>query len=416
MGKSTWTYEQCCEEARKYKTKIEFRNNSRRAYDAAYHHNWMKDFTWFEEIIKPCNYWTYERCYKEAKKYKCKVDFQRGKRGAYKAALREGWLKDYTWMKTPPSHNKKWTYETCLEEAKKYTNLNEFREKGGRGYNVSVENNWIKDFDWLNRKIRQNGYWNYEHCYEEAKKYKTRTEFEKNNGSCYQVAVKNGWIDDYTWIPKRKKIVSKWTKDLCFEIGKRFKTKVEFEKNEKGCYIAAMRAGWLKEMDWFVPAVIETMDMFKKSHCVYVYKDDELNIAYIGLTSNLKVRHNRHKLSGTVHDYFATLNMEMPQPIVLIDNLTPEESRYYEDYYVNEYRKMGYNVLNKGCTGKYCGSFGGGRVKYTYEKSYEIAKQYTLLKDFREENQSCYNRARIKGWINDYTWLKINSKKEIKDV
>lgn len=55
-------------------------------------------------------------------------------------------------------------------------------------------------------------------------------------------------------------------------------------------------------------------------------------------------------------------------------------------------------------------------LKYTYEKSYEIAKQYTLLKDFREENQSCYNRARIKGWINDYTWLKINSKKEIKDV
>ena len=51
MGKSTWTYEQCCEEARKYKTKIEFRNNSRRAYDAAYRHNWMKDFTWFEEII-----------------------------------------------------------------------------------------------------------------------------------------------------------------------------------------------------------------------------------------------------------------------------------------------------------------------------------------------------------------------------
>ena len=47
MGKSVWTYETCLEEAKKYKTKIEFRNNSRRAYDAAYRHNWMKDFTWF---------------------------------------------------------------------------------------------------------------------------------------------------------------------------------------------------------------------------------------------------------------------------------------------------------------------------------------------------------------------------------
>ena len=366
----------------------------------------MKNFTWFEEIIKPCNYWTYERCYKEAKKYKCKVDFQRGKRGAYKAALREGWLKDYTWMKTPPSHNKKWTYETCLEEAKKYTSLNEFRENASKAITLAIKMGWIDEYKWLERKIKPNGYWNYEHCYEEAKKYKTRTEFEKNSSSCYNISLKNGWLDDYNWIPKRKKVVSKWTKELCFEIGRNFKTKVEFEKNEKGCYLAAMRAGWLKEMDWFVPAVIETMDMFKKTHCVYVYKDDELNVAYIGLTSNLKVRHNRHKLSGTVHDYFIALNMEIPQPIVLIDNLTPEESRYYEDYYVNEYRKMGYNVLNKGCTGKYSGSCGGGRVKYTYEKSYEIAKQYTFLKDFRKENPSCYSRALFMGWIKEYKWLK----------
>ena len=79
-------------------------------------------------------------------------------------------------MKTPPSSNKKWTYEKCYEEAKKYMTLKEFKEKGGRSYIVSVKNNWIKDFDWLNRKVKPNGYWNYEHCYEEAKKYKTRTD------------------------------------------------------------------------------------------------------------------------------------------------------------------------------------------------------------------------------------------------
>lgn len=45
-------------------------------------------------------------------------------------------------------------------------------------------------------------------------------------------------------------------------------------------------------------------------------------------------------------------------------------------------------------------------LKYTYEKSYDIAKQYTLLKDFREENQSCYSRALFMGWIKEYKWLK----------
>ena len=350
--------------------------------------------------------WTYEKCLEEAKKYSCRANFQRKMSGAYKAASRYGWLDDYTWMQTPPSRNRKWTYETCYEEARKYTSLIEFREKGGRAYNLSVENNWIISFEWLDRKSKPRGYWDYEHCLEEAKKYNSRTEFQKENGSCYQICMKNGWLDDYTWIPKRKKVESKWTKDLCFEIGRKFKTKVDFEKNAKGCYIASLRAGWLKEMDWFVPAAIEPLDMFKKTHCVYVYKDDELNVAYIGLTSNLRVRHSRHKLHGTVHDYFTSLDMEIPKPIVLKDNLTPEESRYYEDFYVGKYKEMGYNVLNKACTGKYSGSFGGGRVKYTYEKCYEIAKESVSKSDFYKKNPSCFNRAKQMGWLKDYTWFK----------
>ena len=33
--------------------------------------------------------------------------------------------------------------------------------------------------------------WTYEVCYEEAKKYKSRTEFHDKNQSAYQVACKN---------------------------------------------------------------------------------------------------------------------------------------------------------------------------------------------------------------------------------
>ena len=47
------------------------------------------------------------------------------------------------------------------------------------------------------------GKWNFDTCYIEAKKYKTRTEFQKNNAYAYQVARKNNWIDDF--FPKIKK-------------------------------------------------------------------------------------------------------------------------------------------------------------------------------------------------------------------
>ena len=45
--------------------------------------------------------------------------------------------------------------------------------------------------------MKPRGYWTYEHCYEEAKKYKTKKEFEKNCESAYKVALKNKWLGDW---------------------------------------------------------------------------------------------------------------------------------------------------------------------------------------------------------------------------
>lgn len=406
MGVIKWTYEKCYEVARKYETNKDFRDNEPSAYSAALRWDWVKEFTWFKQLCTPVNYWTYERTYEEAKKYKCKVDFQRGTRGAYKAALRNNWLNDYTWMKTPESHNKKWCYETCMEAAKQFTIYTDFANAYPKALDVARKNGWVDEYTWLERKSKPSGYWTYEHCYEEAKKYKSRVEFEKESGSAYGVAVKNGWLDDYTWIPKRKSPECKWTKEKCFEVAKQFKTKQDFRYSRHDAYMAAVRRDWMKEMDWFVPKAIEEMALFKKMHCVYVYKDDELNVAYIGLTINLHTRHLRHKKCGSVFKFFTEVGKEIPEPIVLKDNLTPEESRYYEDYYLKEFQEKGYQTLNKGCTGIYCGSFGGGRVIYTEEKAMEIAKKYKTIKDFRENEQSCYARSKLMGWLKDYTWLK----------
>ena len=40
------------------------------------------------------------------------------------------------------------------------------------------------------------GYWNiFENVEKEAKKYKSRWDFGKNNGSAYNAAIRNKWID-----------------------------------------------------------------------------------------------------------------------------------------------------------------------------------------------------------------------------
>lgn len=42
--------------------------------------------------------------------------------------------------------------------------------------------------------------WNEKYCREEAKKYRTKSEFKNGCKTAYNVALKNGWLDDYEWM------------------------------------------------------------------------------------------------------------------------------------------------------------------------------------------------------------------------
>ena len=46
-------------------------------------------------------------------------------------------------------------------------------------------------------KSRNN--WTKERIFTEAKKYQTRSEFQKSCVSAYQVALRNGWLSEMSW-------------------------------------------------------------------------------------------------------------------------------------------------------------------------------------------------------------------------
>lgn len=310
MVTKKWTREACYEIALSCKTQAELRKKAKGAYMAAYRNGWLDDYTWFVLVQKPTGYWNKERCEEEARKYKTKNEFQKGNGSAYMAALKNGWLDDYTFFENgyelAGKKNIVWTFEKCREEALKYDNITDFYEKSSNVYNISRKRGWLSKFDWLVRKEniytakRDNVYayifsefnsvyigrtvnvntrnnrhhtdkrsivyrfakekgisipemnvlktgltlnegleiedyyvskyceegwnilnkaktglrsgaigslnchkWNHKTCYEEAKKYKSRTEFCRKNGSAYHVARKNGWLDE--WFPKTKR-------------------------------------------------------------------------------------------------------------------------------------------------------------------------------------------------------------------
>ncbi len=39
--------------------------------------------------------------------------------------------------------------------------------------------------------------WNYSKCYEEAKKYHSRSEFYRHSGYAYKLSLENGWHDEF---------------------------------------------------------------------------------------------------------------------------------------------------------------------------------------------------------------------------
>ena len=70
-------------------------------------------------------------------------------------------------------------------------------------YNVARKNNWLKDYTWLEQDRKRRGYWNnYENCYNEALKYNTRHEFKSGCNRAYIISIKNGWLNNFTWIKK----------------------------------------------------------------------------------------------------------------------------------------------------------------------------------------------------------------------
>ncbi|MBQ9671558.1 MAG: hypothetical protein IJV34_01735 [Prevotella sp.] len=395
-----WTYDRCFAEAKKYKLRADFKKNAAGAYDAAKDKGWLIEYTWLES--RPLK-WTYNTCIEEAKKYRTRSEFSKEAGSAYNVARKNDWLKDYTWFEELQKPGGYWTYETCYEEAKKYKSRGEFSKKSQTAYNRARIENWLDDFSWLASDATPAGFWTYEKCFEEAKKYKTRIEFSNQAGYVYKLTQKNGWFDDYTWL--EKKFV--WSFEKCSAVAKQYKTKKDFKQGNSGAYSAASKHGWLKHFDWLKSSRINVIT--DEVDNVYMYYFENFNAVYIGRTVNIK-RRDREHVFNTTNDSVAKFafahDCPVPPMILLEENLSIEKGQEREDYWRNYYEEHGYKVLNKAKTGVGIGSIGSiGGIKWTKQACYNEAKKYTHRKEFQRESVGAYTQALKRGWLKDYTWF-----------
>lgn len=249
-----WTHERCEEEAKKYTSYSNFNANNYVVYRKCLKENWLKDFTWlvndmgvYDLVTKKYAIYKYvwddtntvyvgltkdlrerdrnHRRIKEkngktyisiVKKYADSNGFTipspivleenldaenaRAREDYYVKLYRSNGLNVLNSGKTGEGTGslggslKKWTYYLCYEEAKKYNSRTDFQRSCYGAYRAARKNKWIGDYDWLKEKIHNNGYWTYDHCLEEAKKYSSKKEFRENSVTCYGLCCRYKFI------------------------------------------------------------------------------------------------------------------------------------------------------------------------------------------------------------------------------
>lgn len=148
---------------------------------------------------------------------------------------------------------KKWIhYETCEKESQKYTNRADFWRFSRSAYRQALKNNWLDKFTWLVPQCNKKGFWTYQKCKEEALKYKTFYDFEKNSVTAAQKSRKMGWIKDFIWLKPKvtKRKIIKWTFLNCFSEALKYHKKIDFRNKSNVAYQSSVRRKWLQMFYW----------------------------------------------------------------------------------------------------------------------------------------------------------------------
>ena len=133
--------------------------------------------------------WTRAMCHAEANKYNTRSAFMRKSAGAYDAAMTNGWL-EYCCAHMTPLHCS-WTKEQCIAEARRYQSPLEFRRGSPKAFGAAYNRGWAAEC-MAHMSMRRK--WTFESCLNEAKKHSHRTSFGKVIGA-YSAARKNGWLE-----------------------------------------------------------------------------------------------------------------------------------------------------------------------------------------------------------------------------
>ncbi|MFA6089898.1 MAG: GIY-YIG nuclease family protein [Candidatus Woesearchaeota archaeon] len=296
----------------------------------------------------PKNYWTKEKCKEISLKYKDLHLFRKEQEYPYSIIIKNKWedeMLSHMFRKTETiTRVGSYTFEDCKNVAELCTTKLEFQNKYPSHYQRALKKKWI---DILSQHMtplqKPSGYWTKERCHEEALKYKTRVDFQKNSGSARNAARNNGWEDEIC--SHMEYVLTYWTKEMIQQEALKYQRKVDFQKKSPSAYNSCLKNKWIDEI------------------CSH------MDVLYINWTKEMCLN---EAIKYTTRKDFVKYS-----------------PRAYNSAYNNGF-------LDEICSHmEYIFKPNG---YWTYDKCLELTKQYTTLNQFTKDHSPVLNTIRKNGW------------------
>jgi hypothetical protein len=142
--------------------------------------------------------WDLSKCKNDAANHTSRIEWKRNNPSAYATACQNGWLEECcSHMSRLISPRGFWTKNRCKEEALKFSSRVDWQKNSSSSYVISWNNGWLEECCGHMKLLQlPNGYWDITKCKEEALKFDTRSKWENGSASSYTLSCQNGWLEE----------------------------------------------------------------------------------------------------------------------------------------------------------------------------------------------------------------------------
>lgn len=218
---------------------------------------------------------TYELCKEVALKFNYIYELQLEDASVYGKIRDNKWLELLSHMTTPENKNIIWTYEKCKEEVLKLTYYNDLQ--GTTLINVLKRNGWIDEL--TSHLIRQqHSPYTVEEIRQEALKYETRVDFQRNSKGVYFSAQRKKILDEVCQHMGKPRNIKQYTKEEIIESAKRYTNQRDWHNNEPSvfrCAVGYYKKNASEEDKRFWVSCIEHMEYVFKPNGYWTYEKCE---------------------------------------------------------------------------------------------------------------------------------------------